>query len=242
MEIIAQTAPPGGIPTRTAIDIRRLSRNHSDTLTEPAVPTLREREEHSAEASRKLPRSEAQILTDIFNNLLQHAAEASEPGQSGDTRENLQQSVRQDISDLQAAFDQISEDNLRLFTAIFQYQLPGTFAGDGGNTLFSSVTEDIFTDTLTPLFNLDVTTEAGALNALAVASAGIDGLTEVSSRRLGGRLSQVIETGTLQVSESAGGRSQPTDALGPEFAPLLVRTPFLSGAGSGLASTLEPAG
>ena len=220
-----------------------VSRNQSAPLSEPAVPTLREREQASADASRALPRSDAQILTDSFKSLLKHVAQASEPGQSDDAREVLQQSIDKDLSDLQAAFDKISEGNLRLFIALFQNQLPGTFAGDGTNDLLSSVTDDIFSDILAPLFRLDVTTESGALNALAIASAGIDSLSAGSGGPLlGGSIGQVIETGTLQASDTAGSQNQPSDPLGLEFAPLLVRMPLLSGAGRGLGSIIELAG
>ncbi|HKK98865.1 MAG TPA: hypothetical protein VJ943_01340 [Desulfotignum sp.] len=128
----------------------------------------------------QLPREQTQGITDIARSISVLASQSLEIDQDIEARLNLQTFVDEDISQLRTLFNSLSQDDVTLFTTIFQ-----NFIGDG---LFDSGTSsnsdnDIVSDlsfreisntALESILDLDVLSEFGALGTLNFTNSIID--------------------------------------------------------------------
>ena len=128
----------------------------------------------------QLPHDQIREVTDIFRSINILANQALEPGQNFENRENLQAEVEENISELRSVLDGFTQDDLTLFIAIFQNQIPGAFI-DSGSTSTDSVFDLSFTgitdNSLESLFRINVLSEFGALTSLDLTGSIIDTFT-----------------------------------------------------------------
>lgn len=145
-----------------------------DTVQQtPAVPT-------QTDLINQLPHDQVREVTDIFRSINILANQALELGQNFENREDLQIEVEEEILEARSVFDEFTQDDLTLFTAIFQNQIPGSLLASGsmdndpGFDLFSNgITDNL----LESLLNINVLSEFGALTALDLTGSIIDRFT-----------------------------------------------------------------
>lgn len=117
----------------------------------------------------QLPKGLVTETTHILRRINNRALEAAELGQLFSNRQALQDSITEDLADLKTALDQYSQDDLKLFTALFQNQL--VVGPVNNNTNQNSFNSDFFLNGTVEnfsknLFRIDVTSDAGILAAL----------------------------------------------------------------------------
>lgn len=132
----------------------------------------------AATALDQLPEGLVFDVTAILEQIRLSADLAARPDQTFDTRLDFQADITETLSELQTVFEEIAQDDLRLFTAIFVNQLPD-FGGSSGSSRDESATsaalDRLDSDTLlAPFLNIDVTSELGALYALDLTGSAID--------------------------------------------------------------------
>ncbi len=117
----------------------------------------------------QLPHDQVREVTDIFRSINILASQALELGQDFENREDLQIEVEKEISEARSVFDKFTQDNLTLFIAIFQNQIPGSLIASGstGNDSgFDLSSNGITNNSLESLLDINVLSEFGALTAL----------------------------------------------------------------------------
>ncbi len=128
----------------------------------------------------QLPHDQVQHVTDIFRSINIHANQALEPGLDFLNRENLQTEVEEDISEIRSVLDGFTQDDLTLFTSIYQNQITGALFDTGStsnDSVFDLSFNGITDNSLESLFSIDVLTESGALIALDLTGRIIDNFT-----------------------------------------------------------------
>ncbi len=128
----------------------------------------------------QLQQDQVQEAADIFRSLNILANQALEPGQDFENRQNIQNQVEEDISALTSFLDQLRQDDLQLFAAIFQNQVPGGLLDTGGtddNSVSDLLLDNSSRSALDGFLNIDVRSETGALNALDLTGSIIDVFT-----------------------------------------------------------------
>ena len=128
-----------------------------------------------------LPPDQGQALAEQFRNINILALEAAEPGQSFDERQRIQNDASDIVSSLEDIFENLSQQNLDLFIAAVEVQVPDlsslnspsdntSFFSDFSNTVASS-------STLEALLQIDLRSEQGILSALDLTSSVLDSLS-----------------------------------------------------------------
>lgn len=128
----------------------------------------------------RLPQDQVHEVTDIFQSINILANQALELGQDFENREDLQTEVEEDISELRSVLDELTQDDLTLFIAIFQNQIPVGLI-DSGSASNDSVSDlsfnEISDNSLESLLSIDILSELGALTTLDLTGSIIDTLT-----------------------------------------------------------------
>lgn len=120
----------------------------------------------------QLPQEPAQGVLDIFREINILSVQAAEPGQSIENRETLQIGVSDQILSLVELLEQINQDELDLFIALFQNQSINFSAeSDLNSNLLSGLSPfDVADNSLERLLQIDLRTEQGILFALDFSS------------------------------------------------------------------------
>ena len=127
-----------------------------------------------------MPQDQIHEVTDVFRSINILANQALEPGQNFENRENLQIKVEEDISELRSILDGFRQDDLTLFIAIFQNQIPGVFIDSGStsnDSAFDLSFNGITDNSLESLLSINVLSEFGALTTLDLTGNIIDKFT-----------------------------------------------------------------
>ncbi len=161
--------PVTGFQTQGSREAIIFTSTHQNSLTGPATTA-------NTVTADQLPQGPARKAAALFRNINILAGRASEPAQALETREVMQTEVAEDLSELQSVFDQLSRDDLTLFIAVFQNQLPNLMSNSGGGSFSSQLTEDLLGNVLDTIFSIDVTTESGALKAFELSDSLGQGL------------------------------------------------------------------
>ncbi|MCG8689248.1 MAG: hypothetical protein MI892_30530 [Desulfobacterales bacterium] len=129
----------------------------------------------------RLPLLPAQGITDVFRSITALAIQAAEIGQTYENRNALQNNVSDDLEDLKTILEDLTQDDLRLFIAVFENQIPDFSSGansSGDDGIFDGFTLSNATgDILNSLFQIDLTTEKGIFSALDLANNILDTLS-----------------------------------------------------------------
>lgn len=131
----------------------------------------------AAELVRQLPEVPVREIAAVFSNISTTAIQAAEPGQSFEDRTTLQTDIIDDLLNLRSVFDQLSQEELSLFVAVFQNHLPDSLLGTGqdlfaDDNFFSPIrTDDSLLDSF---FRIDVVSERGILAVLDLAGTVLD--------------------------------------------------------------------
>ena len=128
----------------------------------------------------QLPAGPVEEITDAFRRINISANQSAELDQSFENRLFFQSQVDEEISTLQSLFERLNQDDLSLFIAVFQNQFPDDLFSSNRNQddFFTSQSLDQFTpNALDSLLQIDVTSQAGSLAALALSGTIIDVLS-----------------------------------------------------------------
>jgi hypothetical protein len=116
----------------------------------------------------KLPQDQARKVTNIFSSIHILVHQALEPGQNFRDKEVLQSEIENDIAVLKSILDEVTQDNLKLYIAIFQNQtLGGLINSDRthNDSAFDLSNFVLSNNSLESLLNINVLSEFGALTA-----------------------------------------------------------------------------
>lgn len=121
-------------------------------------------------------------LTNIFRNINLFAIEAAEIGQTAENRAALQTNAEDELFNLRSLLDQLAQEELDLFVAVFENQLPEFSSSSSSTGSDTSILEDFSItdsslDTLEGLFQVDLQTEQGIFAALNLADIFLDTLS-----------------------------------------------------------------
>ncbi len=171
----------------------------------------------------QLPQEPARNFDQTLRSLNALTFQALEPGQNSDNREALQTEADTQLDDLRSLLSTLTQEDLALFTAVFENTLPqsltdtGTVAEDASSTL----SQDVFSNqTLENLFQIDITTESGSLAALDLINSLIDALGNINSNS--NPLETLLDNLTLTLidfatTESPSSRVEPAETSTEQF-------------------------
>ena len=163
------------------VEFRRISPIQSaptEELSNDFFQVQRQTEALNAALISQLPDGLRQDVIGVFTNINQLGLQAAEIDQTFQAREGLQNEATDELQALRTAIDILSQDDLQLFAAVIQNQLPDLFSNGS-----SSANEDLLSDLsfLTPsetildsLFQVDLRTDQGILSALDLSGSIID--------------------------------------------------------------------
>ena len=114
----------------------------------------------------RLPQALAKVLAGVFTNINILALQSAELGLTQDTREALNNQAADELSGLRTTLDDLYKDDLELFGAIFENQLPDFFSSANGSRQLDFLSAGSFDSILTSIFQIDLRTGQGALSAL----------------------------------------------------------------------------
>ena len=131
----------------------------------------------------QLPQGPVQLMLDYYRNINLLALQAAELDQTNENRLFLQEEISRDTSELRTIFDDLNRDQLELFVAFFENQVPGFSSNSNGNdSLFSGFFSETYSNNpLEDLLRIDVTSEIGLLSALDLSGSVIDSLSGFGS-------------------------------------------------------------
>lgn len=206
----------------------------------------------------QLPAGPAQDITGAFRRIHASANQAAEPGQPFENLELLQEKVSEEISALKSLFERLSQDDLKLFAAIFQHQIPDIIPApdqDRDHFLTPQPLDDLTPELLENLLQIDVTSLSGSLAALDLSGIIIDALLEKSfgSRLLESLLEDLTDSiFTFRTTEhpdrdfresgKTGNSAPATASLDHEIARLHAFPPSFAQVGSNPPTIIEIAG
>lgn len=173
-------------------------------------------------------------LTGIFQRIGIFAGQSLELGQTPENRDQIQEDLREELQGLRTLFQEISQDELSLFTAALQNQLPDALFNTGSSQNIAS--DSFFLDALTDpslesLFRIDVTSDQGSLASLGLIESVLDILsardsgTDILGELLNDLDSSIFNLQVLQISvqEAEGSTtSQDSDLTTDAFEPVLT--------------------
>ncbi|MBU2453294.1 MAG: hypothetical protein KJ668_08275 [Proteobacteria bacterium] len=116
-------------------------------------------------------------MTDIIRRIGANAHQAAELEQSLKNRVLLQSKIAKDILNLKTVFEEFSQDDRKLFTALFQNQLPPgpAFSDSNQDSFINSFPLDGFVNSFPEnFFGIDVTSKFGSLSAFNITSNAIE--------------------------------------------------------------------
>ncbi len=159
--------------------------HRNQILTEPAISisdSHAQTEQESLTSFRaglvgQLSQNTARNVGNIFRSINLLANQSLELGTGFLTRERFQIEVSNDLSNLRSIFDDLPQEELTLFTTLFQNRLPDSIlnTGSSNENIFSSLNLNGFSnDALDSLFQLDVTSEQESLLTLGLTNTLID--------------------------------------------------------------------
>ncbi len=145
-----------------------------------------------------LPQGPLKNVTDIIQQINTQALHSLELGQTFENRQLLQADITENVSNLRTIFEGLSQDDLKLFVALFQNQ---SLVGPGNSTnnqnfLNNSLSlNGILEDFPENLFRIDVTSQNSSLAALDITRSVLDILStrDSESRRLESQLESLTE-------------------------------------------------
>lgn len=124
-------------------------------------------------AINQLPADPVNEMTDILRHIEAAALQSAELEQTFEDRELLQAEISEDLSNLETVLSEFSQDDLKLFAAVFQNQAvigpasPDTNQSSFNSDLFENEGAGVF---LENLLRIDVTSQSGLLEALDLSS------------------------------------------------------------------------
>ncbi|MFA5904809.1 MAG: hypothetical protein WC836_12815 [Desulfobacula sp.] len=132
----------------------------------------------------QLPQDPLNEMTGIIRHIGISALQSAELEQTFENLELLQAEIAEDMSNLKTVLTEFSQDDLKLFAALFQNQAvagPGNSNTDQ-NILNSDLLQNGGTENfLNNLFRIDVTSQSGSLAALDLTSSIINILSSKNS-------------------------------------------------------------
>ncbi len=201
------------------------------------------------ELINQLPDGLTQEITGAFRRIRIIANQAAEPGLAIDIRTELQSQATGEVSTLDALFENLSQDDLSLFVALFQNQFPNGILAPATNPAPSPISQslNIFTPGLAEsLFQIDITSQAGTLAALDLADTIIDSFSDgnLNSTLLESLLDDLTDAiFTRPIRENSDpDQSETPETLDRDIARLLAAPPTFAQQGSNPPTIIEIAG
>jgi hypothetical protein len=131
-----------------------------------------------------LPEGPAHEISNILRRINTRAHQAAELGQTFENRQLLQAEITENLSTLETVSNELSQDDLNLFVALFQNQLLlGPAYSDTGQDRFipSPSLDGLVENFPESFFRIDVTSALGSLAALDLTGTALDILSERNS-------------------------------------------------------------
>ncbi len=197
----------------------------------------------------QLPDGLTQEITGAFRRIRIIANQAAEPGLAIEIQTELQSQATGEVSTLKSIFENLSQDDLNLFVALFQNQFPSDILAprtDPVSSLISDSLNYLARDPIDALFQIDITSQAGTLAALDLADTFIDSFSDgnLNSTLLESLLDDLTDAIlTIPIQESpAPAQDKTTIFLDRDIARLRAAIPAFAQQGSNPPTIIEIAG
>jgi hypothetical protein len=161
----------------------------------------------------QLPHGLVNDFSDIIRRINIQALQSLELEQTLNNRQSLQENIIQEEYRLRAIFEELSQDDLRLFIAVFQNQPP--IGSDNSNNFQDFFNTNFFFNGLSEkflenLFHFDVTSQTGSLSALDITGNILDILSrsDFGSKRLESLLEVQTNSGFTSIQIDTSEQSQ----------------------------------